>query len=55
MNFAHSKTNSLFNSACKLSGQFSSQQSRASDGPKVCGMLVYKFTTSNAFSKLSSS
>ena len=46
MNFAHSKTSALLNLACKLSGWFSSQFSRASS-PKVCGMLVYKLTTSN--------
>ena len=46
MNCAHSKTNTLLNLAYKLSGWFSSQKSRGSN-PKVCGMLVYKLTTSN--------
>ena len=53
MNFAHSKTNSLLNFVCRLSEWFSSQLSMAS-GPKVCGILVYKFTTSNVTSKVSS-
>ena len=54
INFAHSKTNSLLNLACKIYGCFSSQQSKASS-PKVCGMLVYKLTASNISCKIRSS
>ena len=55
MNFAHSKTNSLLNLACKLLGGFQASNPEPSVcGPKVCGMLVYKLTTSKVANKVSS-
>ena len=49
MNFAHSKTYSLFPN---FMGRF--QTSNPASSPKVCGMLEYKLTTSNITSKVSS-